>query len=51
MKITNHFATVGKRRVHYLRAGSVPALFAGRNITDDPGFRVPAIRRWIGGQR
>jgi pimeloyl-ACP methyl ester carboxylesterase len=26
MKITKHFVTVGKRRVHYLRAGSGPAL-------------------------
>ena len=26
MRITRHFVTVGKRRVHYLRAGSGPAL-------------------------
>ena len=26
MRITKHFVTVGKRRVHYLRAGSGPAL-------------------------
>jgi pimeloyl-ACP methyl ester carboxylesterase len=26
MKITKHFVTVGKRRVHYPRAGSGPAL-------------------------
>ena len=26
MKITKHFVTVGKRRVHYLRAGSGPGL-------------------------
>ena len=25
MKITKHFVTVGKRRVHYLRAGGGPA--------------------------
>ena len=26
MEITKHFVTVGERRVHYLRAGSGPAL-------------------------
>ena len=26
MRITRHFVTVGERRVHYLRAGSGPAL-------------------------
>jgi hypothetical protein len=26
MRITKHFVTVGKRRVHYLRAGSGPYL-------------------------
>jgi hypothetical protein len=51
MKITKHFVTVGKRRVHYLRAGSGPALSAGRNTADDPRSRARAIRRWIGGQR